>query len=482
MKIFFKQGHKNGDVYTLSPPGISFGRELDNDIILSQAGASRYHSKLIWKNGEWYIRDLGSTNGTYLNGEKIEPEKDIKLKNGDIIRIGTQTMCFAEKPEDVPEIPPADKSDDASEPDIGHSERTLEQTEASEKSKVQNEKKKVIPTQASALGDMVFDDSLFKAKEEEEKQKEKQTRKHAGILFYASVIAVAVLFVAGYLILDNLSEPVHVNASDHVKKKTGVPFLLLYEKETSTNEGKPNIFRFVMEIKDNKVTITRDDLQAGLRDSPSREISDEQIKRLKEEIKESGFMNLKQGQLGSASESGNSKQTLTVAFGREFNSITVRNMSPPRSFDDAVQVLEDFSATELNVPAISLTPEERRKEGIDAFRRGKMLYDNYKAERSNLYKSINLFKIAIENLGAFSPEPPEYRAACELKDTASRILREQLGAHQRNANSFMRLKQYDSAVQEWREILDKTEPGSKNHKIARKKIIQLEELIRQMGK
>jgi hypothetical protein len=256
----------------------------------------------------------------------------------------------------------------------------------------------------------------------------------------------------------------------------------MYEKETSTNENTPNIFRFVMEIKDNKVTIIRDDLQAGLRDSPSRDISDEQIKRLKEEIKDSGFMNLQQGQLGSASASGNSKQTLTVAFGREFNSITIRNMSPPRSFDDAVQVLEDFSARELNVPAISLTPEERRREGIDAFRRGKMLYNNYKAERGNLYQSIDLFKIAIENLGAFSPEPPEYRAACELKDTASRILKEQLGAHQRNANSFMRLKQYGSAVQEWREILDKTEPGSKNHKIARKKIIQLEELIRQIGK
>jgi len=475
MKIFFKEGHKNGDVYTLSPPGISFGRELDNDIILSQAGASRYHSKLIWKDECWYLRDLGSTNGTFLNSERIETGKDIKLDNGDVFRIGTQTMCLAESEKDIPEnIKKCENEDELA---IGHSEKTLKELKPSNAGKTP-----LGNSEKSSLQEMVFDDSLFNAKKKDDSIDEPKPKKHAGVLFYASVITVAILFIVGYLILDNVSEPGQERVHGNSKTPTGVPFLLRYEKETSTIEGKPNIFRFVMEIKNGRVTITRDDLQAGLRDRPSREISDDQIKQLESEIKESGFLALKQGQLGAASGSGDTKQSLTVAFGREFNSITVRNMSPPRSFEDAVQVLEDFSATKLNVPAISLTPEERRKEGLNAFRQGKMLFDNYNAENANLYKSITLFKIAIENLGAFSPEPPEYGVACDLKDKASHILREQLGAHQRNANSYMRLKQYDNAVHEWRSILDKTEPSSKNHKIARKKIIQLEELIRQIGK
>jgi pSer/pThr/pTyr-binding forkhead associated (FHA) protein len=479
MRIFFKDGHKDGDVYKLSPPGISIGREIDNDIILPLAGASRYHSKLIWKDNEWFIKDLGSTNGTFLNGEKIDLDKEYKIKNGDIFRIGTQTMCFAEKESDVPDPLPVYNVENISEPEeIGHSDITFENLSPSKDSN-----KEIESINADVFNkDLTNGENLFNKKNDSDAENPDNKRKHVGLLFYITVIIVAIFFVVGYLIIDNIK--VNKNTQQNSKKShsSGVPFVLMYEKQISSTENKPNIFRFVMEIKDGKVTITRDDLRAGLRDQPSRKITDEQIKSLERKIKETGFMNLDKPQKGNAPENQDVRQTLTVAFGNEFNSISIFNISPPRAFDDAVTVLEDFSATELNVPAISLTPEERMEEGIQAFRRAKMLFDNYQAENSNLYKALNLFTIAVENLGAFSPEPPEYKEAYEMKMQAGRILREELAKHQRNANSFMRLKQYDDAVQQWRSILEKTQPGTKNHKIARKKIIQLEERIRSLGK
>ena len=48
MNLFFTDGHKQGEKHEIAPPGISIGRELDNDVILELEGASRYPS---WKNG-----------------------------------------------------------------------------------------------------------------------------------------------------------------------------------------------------------------------------------------------------------------------------------------------------------------------------------------------------------------------------------------------------------------------------------------------
>jgi serine/threonine protein kinase len=54
----------------------------------TKAGVSRRHSRLIFKEGRWFIEDLKSTNGTFLNKKKLEPYKLATLKDGDLIRCG----------------------------------------------------------------------------------------------------------------------------------------------------------------------------------------------------------------------------------------------------------------------------------------------------------------------------------------------------------------------------------------------------------
>ncbi|MBN1221290.1 MAG: protein kinase [Anaerolineae bacterium] len=54
----------------------------------SQAGVSRQHSRLVYKNNGWFIEDLGSTNGTYVNSAKIAPNQPVALKHNDLIRCG----------------------------------------------------------------------------------------------------------------------------------------------------------------------------------------------------------------------------------------------------------------------------------------------------------------------------------------------------------------------------------------------------------
>jgi len=64
---------------------ISIGREIDNDITINNLAVSRYHALIYHKNGRILIKDLGSANGTYLNGVKLV---ESNLHVGDIISIG----------------------------------------------------------------------------------------------------------------------------------------------------------------------------------------------------------------------------------------------------------------------------------------------------------------------------------------------------------------------------------------------------------
>lgn len=85
-------GEHNGHRYTL-PPGdvITLGRGLDNQIVLDDSRVSRTHAELHTRGGEWHLRDLGSTNGTYVNGYGI---RERALESGDRISLGGVEMVF----------------------------------------------------------------------------------------------------------------------------------------------------------------------------------------------------------------------------------------------------------------------------------------------------------------------------------------------------------------------------------------------------
>ncbi|MBV8069883.1 MAG: FHA domain-containing protein, partial [Acidobacteriaceae bacterium] len=73
-----------GDTETLSfqREPISVGRDPDNDIVLAPAGVGRHHARITNQNGRYFLEDLGSTNGTYLNDRKVEPHKPVPLNEG----------------------------------------------------------------------------------------------------------------------------------------------------------------------------------------------------------------------------------------------------------------------------------------------------------------------------------------------------------------------------------------------------------------
>ena len=82
----------NGDRFALRIDATTrLGRALDNDIVVNDASASRYHAAIEAINGSFRLRDLGSQNGTFIGSERVT---DAPLGNGDAVRIGDAAFTF----------------------------------------------------------------------------------------------------------------------------------------------------------------------------------------------------------------------------------------------------------------------------------------------------------------------------------------------------------------------------------------------------
>jgi two-component system cell cycle response regulator len=81
-----------GKKITLEKPETTIGRDESCDISVPLENISRLHCSLLLKTGEVFLRDEGSTNGTWLNN--LEVEGEIRLSSGDLIKAGSAIFKF----------------------------------------------------------------------------------------------------------------------------------------------------------------------------------------------------------------------------------------------------------------------------------------------------------------------------------------------------------------------------------------------------
>lgn len=84
-------GPANGQVIPVEFTKLVIGRDLTCDLTLDDPKVSRRHSQFEINNGSLYIRDLGSTNGTFLNAHAVSYEK---VQKDDVISIGATEICL----------------------------------------------------------------------------------------------------------------------------------------------------------------------------------------------------------------------------------------------------------------------------------------------------------------------------------------------------------------------------------------------------
>jgi hypothetical protein len=81
-----------GKRLVVGPTGATLGRSRQSDVVLDDPNVSREHAEIRPRGGSWVLNDLGSTNGSCVNGRRIDgPEV---LKPGDEIELGTSALTF----------------------------------------------------------------------------------------------------------------------------------------------------------------------------------------------------------------------------------------------------------------------------------------------------------------------------------------------------------------------------------------------------
>lgn len=86
--------------YPIARRGLSFGRGADCDVVLDDPSVSTHHFRIIQgRSRTYFIEDLGSKNGTFLNGARLLPNKKVEIQPKDTIRIpGASFLTWDERP------------------------------------------------------------------------------------------------------------------------------------------------------------------------------------------------------------------------------------------------------------------------------------------------------------------------------------------------------------------------------------------------
>lgn len=87
---------------------VTIGRKPDNDVVIDNPAVSGHHAKLSRVQSVFFLEDLGSTNGTFVNEKKIDKRQ---LKDGDRVTIGKHVLIYEDEAKGLAPLAPAVDSD-----------------------------------------------------------------------------------------------------------------------------------------------------------------------------------------------------------------------------------------------------------------------------------------------------------------------------------------------------------------------------------
>jgi len=98
----FLAGPQAGETLPVLAPAITIGQGPQNDIVLGDDSVSRIHARLEFIVAGWHLTDLESTNGTAIDGVRLQPGIPAPLRYGSEMRFGGVQVAFYEVPDSNP--------------------------------------------------------------------------------------------------------------------------------------------------------------------------------------------------------------------------------------------------------------------------------------------------------------------------------------------------------------------------------------------
>jgi hypothetical protein len=87
-------GPREGEALPLPTPVVTVGRASSCEVVVDDDSVSDRHARLAYEGGAWSVTDLGSTNGTAVEGKRVEPNVAVPLPYGAALRLGGVQLRF----------------------------------------------------------------------------------------------------------------------------------------------------------------------------------------------------------------------------------------------------------------------------------------------------------------------------------------------------------------------------------------------------
>jgi predicted component of type VI protein secretion system len=91
-QFVMRSGPTPGVIFPIEGDQLVIGRDSTNGVAINDAEISRKHSRLSFQGGKYVLEDLGSTNGTFVNGQRLAGP--VVLKPGDVVSLGEQIVLM----------------------------------------------------------------------------------------------------------------------------------------------------------------------------------------------------------------------------------------------------------------------------------------------------------------------------------------------------------------------------------------------------
>jgi predicted component of type VI protein secretion system len=94
-QMIMQSGPNQGKTTSLEKSEIFIGRDLGNDIVINDPEVSRRHARMVKQAGGYVVEDMGSTNGTTVNGQRLTGPH--LLRDGDVVTLGENVRFIFEE-------------------------------------------------------------------------------------------------------------------------------------------------------------------------------------------------------------------------------------------------------------------------------------------------------------------------------------------------------------------------------------------------
>ena len=421
-EILVAQGPLKGRRFTVEATGLRLGRSSTCEISIPDPSLSRNHCLFEVRDGQLWVTDLASANGTLVNGEPLGADSKT-LQPGDRVAAGETVLAFVEPGEDLP------------------------------------------PEQQTAPQiDLGF-----------RKQEESAGGKAAPMRLVLWIVAAVAVAGAAALIIATPTEPSDAPAPTELPDAAPVLQGFTFEKVEATADG---IYRYALAYgADGTLAVEIDDVPKENRHvRKTAPLSAEAQTNLTKIFASEDLYQLEREYTGVPLQANTLKSfSLHVLRGSRVFDVTIENAQEPPAFREARERLETFSKNELGIWAIQFSAEKLVEMSAESRRAADAKWEERDVQHGNLAAALAAYDEAVFYLDTVNPKPADYGELVSKRQQTANELDKRYRDQRFLADRAINLQDWTTAQRELR-ILCELVPDTKDprHAEASAKLLDVE--------